>query len=179
VSDFKVTGLDLSYTSTGVAVVQAGDVSVHRLKPPAKLTGHPRILWLRREICALARGSTHIAVEGVAMNARFGVAKAGVLAGIVQHCLWLENPDADVVIPTPANVKQFATGKGVADKDEMVATIVLRYQHVAQVLNNDMADALVLADMWCHKLGQPLADVPKDNQKAAFKQWPYKRFEEL
>jgi crossover junction endodeoxyribonuclease RuvC len=178
-AEIKVTGLDLSYTSTGVAVVQAGVVSVHRLRPPAKLDGHDRLRWLRFAICDLARGSTHIAVEGAAFNAKFGVLKAGVLTGIVQHCLWMENPDADVVIPSPVNVKQFAIGKGVAEKDEMVATLAVRYQHVARIIGNDTADALALADMWCHQLGIPLADVPRENQKAAFKAWPYKRFREL
>ena len=180
-AEIKVTGLDLSYTSTGVAVVQAGAVSVHRLKPPAKLgTSHERIRWLRFGICELARGSTHIAIEGAALNAKFGVLKAGVLTGIVQHCLWLENPDADVVIPAPTNVKQFAIGKGVAEKDEMVATLAVRYQHVARIIGNDVADALALADMWCHQLGIPVVpDVPRENQKAAFKGWPYKRFWEL
>jgi Holliday junction resolvasome RuvABC endonuclease subunit len=180
---FKVTGLDLSYTSTGVAVRdQVGDISVYRLAQGKRLKGHARLLYLRQNICALARGSHRITVEGAAYSRDQGQHKMGGLWWIIMHCLWMENPQAEVVVVDPNTLKQYALGKRSAEKGEIVAVMVRRYPFV-MVTNDDEADALVLLAMTLDWMGTPLATAPgcsvTQAHRAALKSWPYKHIEEL
>lgn len=176
--DLKVSGLDLSLTSTGVAVYQAGAVQVYRLEPPKKVVGHQRLLWLRRGICDLVRGSTHITAEGAAYGRVNGQHKLGGFWWLTMHCLWMENPEADVVVVPPPELKRYAIGKGIGEKPEIVAAVVRRYPEIA-VTSGDTADATVLCAMTLDVLGSPLAEVPKSHREPALKSWPYKRIEEL
>ncbi|NUS59160.1 MAG: hypothetical protein HOV66_30530, partial [Streptomycetaceae bacterium] len=78
----------------------------------------------------------------------------------------------EVVEVTTGGVKKYATGKGNAGKDEVLAAVVRRYPDV-EVSNNNEADALVLRAMGCDHLGQPLAVVPQTHRAALDKvAWP-------
>lgn len=173
----KVTGLDLSYTSTGLAVFQAGAVSAFRLTDGKKLKGHKRLVYLRHTVCEIGRGSTHITVEGAAYERPQGQHKMGGLWWLVMHCLWLENPDAVVVVVDPRTLKQYVLGKRSGEKDEVMLAAAKRYPD-AGIVNHDTADAVVLAAMTLDMLGKPLAVVPQSH-KAALATWPYKSIEEL
>jgi len=177
VPDLKITGLDLSLTSTGVAVFQAGAMSLTRLDAGKKLRGHKRLMYLRRAVCELARGSSHITVEGAAYERPQGQHKMGGMWWIIMHCLWLENPDASVVVVDPRTLKQYVLGKRSGEHDEVMLAAAKRYPD-AGIVNNDTADAVVLAAMTLDVLGMPLAAVPKTHQ-AALASWPYKHIEEL
>lgn len=168
----KIVGLDLSLTSTGVAVVQAGVVSTHRIQPPgpAKMSRQARLRELYRGIRPLAWGATHITVEGPAYGAPQGMHLLGGVWWMVMHVMWLDNPDAEVVVVTPHLLKKYALGTSKAEKDEILAAVILRYG--VPVRGNDESDALVLAAMTADQLGQPLATVPQVNREA-LKYWPY------
>jgi crossover junction endodeoxyribonuclease RuvC len=171
----RIAGLDLSLTSTGVALVQPGGaVSVHRVRPPAaaKATVHERLKFLYTEVRQLVYGATHVTVEGPSFGSPQGQHKLGGVWWIVMHVLWLDNPDAVFVSVTPSTLKVYATGRGNRlEKDEIAITVVRRYPDV-DIRNNDMADAFVLAAMTADQLGCPLAEVPKTHRRA-LKDWPY------
>lgn len=178
----KVTGLDLSLTGTGVAVYQAGAVSVHLLDKganPRKLGGsQQRLLYLRQAVCDLARGSTHIIVEGAAYARPEGQHKLGGLWWLIMHCLWMENPQAEVVVVDPRTVKQYVTGKRGGQKDAIMLATAKRYPMVG-IIDNNTADATVLVAMCLDVLGSPLATVPEAYRTPSLATWPYKSIQEL
>jgi Holliday junction resolvasome RuvABC endonuclease subunit len=78
-----------------------------------------------------------------------------------------------IVEVAPALLKKYATGRGNAAKDEVLAAVVRRYPD-ADVTGNDIADALVLAAMGARQLGFPIEEsLPQANQAALAKiNWP-------
>lgn len=78
----------------------------------------------------------------------------------------------DVVEVTPSQRMKYATGKGRADKDEVLAAVIRRYPDV-NVRNNNEADSLVFRAMGCDHLGVPLVPVPQTHRAALEKvAWP-------
>jgi crossover junction endodeoxyribonuclease RuvC len=69
------------------------------------------------------------------------------------------------VVP-PATLKTYATGKGNASKDAVLAAVVKRYPGWA-VTGNDVADAVVLMAMGARLLGHPLeSSLPQSHLRA-------------
>jgi crossover junction endodeoxyribonuclease RuvC len=175
----KITGLDLSLRDTGVAVIRTGNgqlptVSVSRVRPGDKRTGHPRLKYLYTEVRQRAYGSDLIVVEGPAFAQGTIQHTMGGCWWIILHVVWLDNPDAEVVIVRPQELKQFATGRMKADKDEVMAAAINRYRDHVTLTNNNEADALILGAMGAYQKGFPLATVPLDHAKA-LANWPYRK----
>jgi crossover junction endodeoxyribonuclease RuvC len=165
----KITGLDLSYTRTGVAQVYlpphpgAGQAIAYLVAPSPKLTGHARLEWLLQEIKSHAIKSTWILIEGPAWDRHQGAFDYGGLWWHVTHWLWLQGIPYQVI--TPNQVKIYATGNGSAKKDVVLAATVRRYLQV-EVEGNDEADALNLAALGAHYLGAPLIqNMPKTHAR--------------
>jgi crossover junction endodeoxyribonuclease RuvC len=168
----RIAGLDLSLRDTGVALVQPGPVcSVYRVTP-VKQTGHQRLKTLYTEIRHLVYGTDLIVVEGPAFAQGSIQHTMGGAWWIILHVLWLDNPDVQVVVVAPTVLKRFATGKGNADKDEVLAATINRYHGLVPLTNNNEADAFNLAAMGAHMSGFPLAEMPKTHTKA-LEGWPY------
>jgi crossover junction endodeoxyribonuclease RuvC len=168
VSDrIHVLGVDLSLTSTGIAT---GHVTL-RHRPPKDLTGLHRMRWIRTQVLALAALAELVVIEGLAYASHTG--KASERAG-----LWwmvmdaLDEIGAHVAVVSPAGRAKYATGKGNAGKDAVLAAVVKRYPGF-EVSGNDQADALVLAAMGLDHLGEPLAVMPQTHRAALDAvQWP-------
>lgn len=171
-----VVGLDLSLTSTGVARIDT-DAETVKLdtvtSKPAKNLGrhggvlpptldqrHGRLHNLRREIGLCAHDADLIVVEGPSYGSKTGQQhdRSGLWWLVVD---WLSNEPGNggwgisVVEVPPANRIKYATGKGRADKDAVLAAVIRRYPDVV-VGGNDEADALVLAAMGARHLGHPI-----------------------
>jgi crossover junction endodeoxyribonuclease RuvC len=173
VSDLAVVGLDLSLTSTGIA--RTGEKTWADRITPRNKTGYDRMFYLLREILALTVDAHLVVVEGPSFgsgaNARqSGHHERGGLWWLVTYRLWRrEIPFA--VVP-PATLKRYATGKGNAPKDAVLAAAIRRYREV-DFDGNDQADALVLAAMGADHLGRPIAPVPQASRAAlGAVQWP-------
>lgn len=179
----QIIGLDLSLTSTGVAVVNhsptfgttaAVDSIQSKGKATATLTDRStRLRGLVGKITDHARNADLIVIEGPS----FGQARQGG-----QHDragLWwltvarLTGLGLTVVEVAPATRAKYATGKGNAGKDAVLAAVVRRYADV-DVTGNDEADALVLAAMGARWAGHPIDDPLPALQLAAMAkpQWP-------
>jgi crossover junction endodeoxyribonuclease RuvC len=78
-----------------------------------------------------------------------------------------------VVEVAPALLKKYATGKGNAGKDEVLAAAIRRYP-MANITCNDIGDAVVLAAMGARHLGEPIeSSLPQVNHTAMEKvAWP-------
>lgn len=175
----RVIGLDLSLTSTGIGVWR-GDAFVDtvRIKPLAHLRGLERMRWLRAEIGSWALSGLWTADLAVIEGPSYGNQGTGRQAGHHERAgLWwlivdsLEARGVPVAVAPPATVKKYATGKGNAGKDEMLAAAIRRNPEFHG--GNDEADAMWLAAMGADHLGHPLMQVPEAH-RAALKSvaWP-------
>lgn len=158
----RVVGLDLSLTSTGVAVVEDGRVVVlgrvtsTGRKDATLAERAARLDKIAARLAAEVAGADLVVVEGPS----FGQQRQGG-----QHdrsgLWWLVVRDRfergrGVVEVPPACRAKYATGRGNAPKDAVLAAVVRRYGDLVEVTGNDTADALLLAAMGARHLGRPL-----------------------
>lgn len=163
-----VVGLDLSLTSTGVAIIDSdGDVYTHRCKSkPAKgvAATATRIDNLAHEILGWATDGYTLpsfiklaVIESPSFGSSGGAAheRAGLWWQVATVLTQLGIPIGTV---SPAGLKVYATGKGRGvEKDEVLASVVKRYPQ-ANIIGNDVADATVLAAMGKRWLGNPIEE---------------------
>jgi len=156
-------GLDLSLTSTGIAIAHAGTVTVARVtsKPTAQTSAAQsgRLDDLVRRITQLIPFSdvTRVAIEGPAFGANdAGAHIRGGLWWLIRRELFIAG--IDTIIVPPANVKKYATGKGNAPKDAVLAAAVRGFPDV-DVTGNDEADALWLAAICARHFDDPIDSV--------------------
>jgi crossover junction endodeoxyribonuclease RuvC len=174
-----VVGLDLSLTATGIATPYGGVTTVTS-KGHAGASLPVRHVRLRAVSTHVMRkitdgtspaDDTMIVVEAPAFSRVTGHQhdRSGLWWLVVDDLMaWGHN----VVEVTPTARAKYATGKGNAGKDEVLAAVIRRYPDV-DVNNNNEADALVLRAMGCDWLGAPLAEVPKAHRAALDKVvWP-------
>lgn len=170
----RIVGLDLSLTSTGIAVITGADVALTRVQPSDKLSDHARIDHTRSRVADHLGAAGLVVIELTTYGQTTGKAheRAG-LWWIVTRMLWRARiPYATV---TAQQLKKYATGSGSgpnSGKDRVLAAAIKRYPTV-NVDGNDVADALILAAMGADHLGHPLATVPQAHRAALTAvRWP-------
>jgi crossover junction endodeoxyribonuclease RuvC len=156
----RILGIDPSLTSTGVATILFAEnvgrfVIVDRIRPK-KLDGLDRIRAIRNALRVLARGTSLAVIEGPSYgsqgNQRGHHERAGLWWMVVDM---LERGEIPYAVASPSARAKYATGKGNASKDAVLAAVIRRYPDV-EVTSNDQADALVLAAMGARHLGLPI-----------------------
>lgn len=174
----SVVGLDLSLTSTGMAVArqEEGVPTVFRIKSKPttaylrdRLTRH--YLILAQILENLTEIPTLAVIEQPAFSKTTGHMhdRSGLWWFIVTHFL---QEQCSVVEVPPTTLKRYVVGKGNAAKDEMLAATIRRYTQV-NITGNDEADALGLAAMGARHCGWPIDDLPKAHLTAMEKvMWP-------
>lgn len=146
-------GLDLSMTHTGIAVTDRdGTIAV----TSAKSTGHNTDSLARKaqrlddladladRIVECVPAVDHVVIEAPSYGSPQGAVDLGGLRWLVLCALFNDGQRVSEV--APGTLKKYATGKGNADKDEVLAAVIRRYP-AANVTNNNIADANVLAAM--------------------------------
>lgn len=139
-----VCGLDLSLTATGVACDSHTDVLTPKGVGPARLDR------IREDVLDHTDGADLVVVEGYSYNANYNAHQLGELGGLIRWTLWRHGISFTVV--PPAALKKWATGKGNAGKDQMVACAA-RLGCPAD--NNNAVDAWLLRQMGLYALGHP------------------------
>jgi crossover junction endodeoxyribonuclease RuvC len=173
-SPFDVAGLDLSLTGTGLALIDEGGIHTCLIKSVGKKGDSlakraARLAKLAAEIQAFIPEGAHIVIEQPAYSNSMGSMhdRSGLWWLIVG---WL-HPFHNVTEVAPGTLKKFATGKGNAGKDEMLAAAIRRYPS-AEVTDNNVADAVHLAAMGARYLGHPQeADTVKIAEAMAVPRW--------
>jgi crossover junction endodeoxyribonuclease RuvC len=158
----KVIGLDLSLTSTGVAVATQDGAVTDRItsKPVPNATLEDRdvrLYAIQRRVMEYVTGDVDlVVVEGPSYGSTTGHQhdRAG-LWWLVVRSLFRQSSTFHVVEVPPSSRMKYATGRGNASKDDVLSAAIRRYPHV-DVNGNDEADALVLAAMGARWLGHPL-----------------------
>ncbi|UJE15661.1 RuvC-like resolvase [Gordonia phage Ligma] len=172
----RILALDLSLTDTGLCRVNVGphgDLAtreVTRIKSKAGeatfKAASERIYLIVAAIRAaiLEEKPDLVVIESPALGSTTGQAHT-------RAWLWGKAYDeaashAEVVTVTPQGIKMYATGRGNADKDEVLAAVVKRYPEF-DVTNNNTADAVVAAAIGARFIGCPFdGDVPKTHLRA-------------
>lgn len=170
----RIVGLDLSLTSTGLVRGTVGALpTIERITskpPPANKvtlgTRSTRLRSLAGQITERCAGADLVVVEAPTYSGKTtGSAhdRAGLWWLVVAR---LTGAGLQVVEAELHAVKMYATGRGNADKDAVLAAVVRRYP-LLEVTGNDEADALVLYAMGARFTGTPLEPVlPAQNLRA-------------
>lgn len=168
----QVVGIDLSLTSTGYARPDIETTLRIKPKPKRDMTLEDkldRIAWLRSSLLSrlVQDLPTHVVVEGPSHGSTGGHEheRGGwwwAALGVMRDC------DIQILVATPTMIKKFATGRGNADKDEVLGATFKRFPWFDG--NNDEADALWAAAMGAHHLGVPVVQLP-ESHLTALKSW--------
>lgn len=155
-----VVGLDLSLTGSGVAVIGEDGIRTSLVTSKGKADASlpqraARLIGLCQQIADLIPEGALVVIEQPAYSQTGGSHhdRSGLWWLIVAYLHEIHQ----VVEVAPGTVKKFATGKGNAGKDEMLAAAIKRYPS-ADVVNNNVADAVHLAAMGARFLGRPQED---------------------
>lgn len=155
----RIVGIDPSLSSTGLATT---DHLTH-LKPLRGLVGSDRIRWIVS--AATTWAADLYVIEGPAYSRQLGAGHheaAGLWWAIRME---LDQRDIPVAVVPPNVLKKYATGKGNASKDQVLAAAIRRYPNVP-ITCNDEADAYLLYAMGLDQLGRPPVAVPKSHREA-------------
>lgn len=180
----RVVGLDLSLTSTGVAVIEdrelvaVANITSAGRKGASLVDRAKRLFNIGVEVEQLLEPApTLVVVEGPAFMSQVGAMhdRSGlwwqIVAAVYLRCDYV----AEVAPKTRA---KYLTGDGNAKKDVVLAHAIERYVVGGgpRIPNHDIADAVGLADMGARYLGiSPVwdEDMPEDNLKAMSSvRWP-------
>lgn len=158
-----VVGVDLSLRSTGVATAKG----CLRIQPAKGLAGVARLRVIRAAVAEHTAGADLVVVEGPSYGSNGGLAheRGGLWWLVVER---LDALGRRVAVAAPSVRAKYATGKGNAGKDEVLAAAVRRFPSLA-FTGNDEADALWLCALGHEALGSPIVALPAVQRAAAGK----------
>jgi crossover junction endodeoxyribonuclease RuvC len=179
----RVVGLDLSLASTGVVIAEPGSdpraVTVGSDKVDSTDFGmtHQRLVGLTARILAAARADLEpgtrvlYVLEEPAFSRIQG--QAHTRAGLWWLVYHFAAKEGTVVTAQIQHVKQYATGKGNANKTDMLLAADRSFPRVG-VVDDNQADAAWLAAMGMRELGHPFeVSVQRCHpQHLAKQRWP-------
>lgn len=157
----RVVGLDLSLTSTGVA---PSDGATYRIKTTAKETLPNRLRTIADRVCFEISDKTLVVIEEVPSHAAFSITALAKVHGAVLYKIG----DVPMLYATPPVLKKYATGKGNANKDAVLAEAIRRFNF--QGTSNDEADAFILMNMGLDLLGIPNVSIPQANKDKGYRE---------
>ena len=151
-------GLDLSYSSTGVVLLDSEStgskeivaVNVAAGKPsdtfPIRATFLLEGIWrsIPRNLKSKnGISNTLVIIEGAAYAATYNAFMLGELNGVIKF--WLATKGYDYILIPPTTLKKYATNDGRADKKKVMQHVTKKwdFSHTC----NDIVDAYVLARM--------------------------------
>lgn len=136
-----ILALDLSLTATGYA----NSDGAHGVLSPPKGSdrGMRRLVWIRDQVLKLAESADIIVLEGYAFSRPEQAHYLGELGGVVRCGLFEAN--RIYVDVQPSSLKMFATGKGNAKKDEVLAEAIRQLGYLGY--DNNVSDALWLLEL--------------------------------
>jgi crossover junction endodeoxyribonuclease RuvC len=140
-------GIDPSLTATAVVAVAGKGQMVKSTICKTAWDGPKRLVSIRdqvdRFIGQFGDQVVLIGIEHYAMGAKWGREAAGELGGILRVAMYEEG--CEYIEIAPMQLKQFATGKGTAQKDHVLMAVYKKWG--LEFRTNDEADAFVLAQM--------------------------------
>jgi len=172
-----VIGIDPSLTSTGITRIHPnGQTETQRIQTKGTKNAtlkqrYRRLDNLYTQICANIPHNTLVIIEGPAYANQAGSMhdRSGLWWLTIDELLLNDIDTAEV---PPTLLKKYATGKGNASKDEVLAAAIRRYPDI-NITGNDTADATILAAIGRRHLGAPIDNMPAINTTTLDKiRWP-------
>lgn len=160
-----IVGLDLSLTATGIAY-EAGTQTIS-----VESKGVRRLAEISRAVLDVVRSlpADLVVLEGYSYASAQVAHQLGELGGVVRLALW--SYAVPFIVVQPSSLKMYATGRGNAGKEEMLAAAIRRLGYDGH--DHNQADAAWLRAMALDHYGFPLAKVPDTHRKALAKvAWP-------
>lgn len=174
-----VLGIDPSLTGTGYAFIETGgrvsDLATIKTKtgPDDIASRLARFDHILSEFGSAIDYADLVVIEQPAYSSRTGKQhdRSGLWWYLAEHVVHFQQ--TPIVEVTPSARATYATGKGNAGKDTVLANVVRRYPTI-DVQDNNQADALVLAAMGARHLGSPIeGSLPQSHLRALDKVvWP-------
>ncbi len=157
-----VIGADLSYTATGIAWA---DQCVDLFTTDPNTNDIQRCQRIALDVLTLTPpGADLVCIEAGVYRSTYAF-RAGLLHGLVRDRLATERPRTRVVLVPPGTLKMFATGKGNADKTQMV--VAARDRLGYDGTDDNCADALWLRELGMHVLGaDTVTSLPQTHLRA-------------
>lgn len=153
----RLVGIDPSLTALGLATPER----VWAVKPPDRLRGPARLVYLRDATLEACQGAAIVTVEGYSHASRHAAHALGELGGVLRVALY--ETGVRSVDVAPSSRAKYATGDGGAGKDQVLAAAIRRLGY--QGHDDNEADALWLRAMALdHYLGESV--VPKAQRDA-------------
>lgn len=169
-------GLDLSLTSTGIAISECGTITTHRVRSKGSKDATweercTRLQDLRQQIAHAIPTCSLIMIEGPSYGSiGSGTHDRSGLWWLIYSQLTMNG--CTIIPVSPAQRMKYATGKGGgkdAGKDNVLAAAVKRYPNI-DITGNDIADAVILMAIGCRLVGNPLEQsLPKTHADALTK----------
>lgn len=155
-------GLDLSLTSTGLAVHQTGIITTHRIQTKGTRTDtwqqrHDRMNRIITAITDHVPADAHAFIEAPA----YSRSDSGTWdrAGLWWKTYTALERKGCTIIPVAPNLRtKYALGKGGGKdtgKDNVLAAAIKRYSDI-DITGNDIADATIILAMGLRLLGSPI-----------------------
>lgn len=156
---FKVCGVDLSMTGTGVAWTDINGSARTELIKTRDKDGDRRLIQIRRSVVEHARGSELVLIEDY-LNKSFSAGITGMVHGAVRSALI----EADIPYATipPTSLKKYATGRGGASKTDMALAAFKRGG--VEFTNDNECDAWWLWQAAMDDAGVSTLAMPKVNR---------------
>ena len=142
-------GIDPSLNSTAYSILLDGEHNETITIQPKKLYGIDRLMYIEEQlniVCDKVGEIDLLCLEGYAFCRPNQAHQIGELGGIIRRLLWLR--DISWIEIAPPTLKKFATGKGSAKKEQVMAHVYKRWGIMFD--NSDKADAFVLAKIAEH-----------------------------
>lgn len=164
----KIVALDLSLTRSGFATSE--DYSGVLRPPKGYESGMLRLGWIREAVLAIAEDADLVVVEGYSYGSKGrAVVNIGELGGVIR--LAFHDAGIPYVEVPPPSLKKYATGRGNADKDSVLAEAIRRLDYDGHY--HDEADALFLLEMARAHYDLPCTPMPALHRSALDGvQWP-------
>lgn len=154
----KILGIDQSLTATGLALVQDGNLEKVEVFRPKSLKGPARVEAISAEVLLWARGVDQVVIErpfahGLGVSSTMGLMG---LFGVLVQDMWRQGVP-DPLVLAPKTRCKYATGKGNANKDQVLAAVIRRYDS-EDINDNNAADAVVFAAIGARLIGEPVEE---------------------
>lgn len=160
-----IIGIDPSLSETGFVRIEGQHVSGRIIESPPAGDAWParyaRLSSITATVVSLTPPGSLVVIEAPAYSRVQGhLHDRSGLWWMLYRALVMQR-QAVMYPVTVQHRMRYATGKGAAKKDVVLAAAIRRY-HWADIQNNNVADAMLLADIGARLDGHPLTpDIPK------------------
>lgn len=156
-----MVGVDLSLTGTGLSRFVAGRIDTDLIKTIGRKTDtlqdrSERLTGIAHDVRTFALAASLIVIEAPSYGSKHGAQhdRSGLWWLVVNDLI---QSGHEVATVSPQGRAKYATGKGNADKDSVLASAIRRYPD-AMITNNNVADAVILGAMGKRRLGEPVEE---------------------